>query len=57
MQRQKIQERRPNPAPEAALDVESVHRDANGLLKNKDGFYLRESDDEEDAPEVVLSKK
>jgi len=37
------------------LEVEL--RDAEGYKVSKDGFYLKESDDEEDAPEQRLSKK
>ena len=38
-------------------NLHEVLRDANGFMINKDGFYLKESDDEEEAVEVKLSKK
>jgi len=38
-------------------EVEVVQRDAEGYKVTKDGFYLKESDDEEDAPEQHISKK
>ena len=38
-------------------NLQEVLRDANGFMINKDGFYLKESDDEEEAVEVKLSKK
>ena len=39
-------------------NLEAVIRDADGFKMNKDGFYLKESDDEEESTQVSkLSKK
>ena len=43
--------------PQEEIIEEEAIRDGNGLLQTKDGFYLRESDDESDGEEILLSKK